>query len=186
MKKFSALALALALVFLASCGNASDADSTTESAKETETVTVFKPDDGKFKYFSKDFPSGWTIQPLTQTSSYVEAKYGDGENAPELIVSVFDENNELGDSRAKNLATAVKENQKGQDIVEAEIGGLKFYMVQYPSLSTEGRLCYDFFGQTKPDKDNNYHFINVKFDNIQSAGQYNSLKAALGSLEFKF
>lgn len=185
MKKWIAASLILLTVSLSACGAAKDpVESTSVSVPETEKVTVFKPDDGKFNYFAKELPNPWVKKDLTETSSYFLANYGEGEKVPELTVSVYHEKSSMGDRKAKNLALAVQQNRDVEKINEIDFGGMHFYEVQYKSLLDENYTCYEWFGQSEQEKDGSFDFVNVKLDLVKDAAQFGKLKGVFDCLKF--
>ena len=192
MKKILIPVLCLVLALLCSCGKApAPAVETTDAAAAESTTEAQEPvswDDGDFGYLKGDLPEGWTINDVFSTSTYLEANYGDGENAPRITVSVMTHNDELGADKTKTLADKVheRESDNATDVQKLKIGGLDFYSLSYNSLLTEGKRCYVFYGQTVPDKTKAYKFVEIQIDNLNDAKQYEALKGVLNALEFKF
>ena len=60
--------------------------------------------------------------------------------------------------------------------------------MSYDSKMTEDSKmrCYVFFGQTVPDKNKEYKFVEIQLDNIKDEKQYESVKNVLDALSFKF
>lgn len=188
MKKVFAFLLCLALLLLAACGPAdSQNDSATTAASTTEPVTL-PPDDGIFDYQKTDLPKGWTVDEEHCTSTYLQATYGEQDNAPVLTVSVFAYNDSDGAAKSKSLAQAVqsRENTTVSDIFEVQFGGLPFYMIHFASKSTEGLLRYEAYGQTNPAKDGSYHFVIITLENVKDDKHFDALKGVLDCMEFKF
>ena len=197
MKKVCLLTLCLLLAaWTAGCGKTTSPDTTQSTAADAaqtsaDTTAAEEPvswDNGDFLYLKGKLPAGWTIQKDFGTSTYLSAVYGEGESAPKLTVSVLTYDDEMGAQKTKKLADAVKarESASASDITTGKIGGLDFYQLSYNSLVTEKTRCYVFFGQTVPDKNKEYKFVEIQLDNIKDAKQYDSLKSVLNSLEFKF
>ena len=192
MKRISWIALCLVLALLAGCGkNAAPGDGAQSTATETQTETtqpIIAWDDGDFRYLKGELPKGWTEQKDYGTSTYIEAVYGEEENAPRLTVSVITYDDSMGAEKTRLLADAVKEREgkTASEITKGKIGGLDFYQLNYASLKTEGKRCYVYFGQTVPDKNKEYKFVEIQLDNVKDAKQYESLKSVLDVLEFKF
>ena len=195
MKKVFIPVLCLLLVLLCACGKSpapasetkgaagSDAEST---AAAEESVTW---DDGNFRYLKgDDLPEGWTINETFSTSTYLQADHGEGENAPRLTVSVMTYDDEMGAEKSKLLAEKVheREAENATDVTQLKIGGLDFYSMSYNSLLTEKTRCYVFYGQTAPDKNKEYKFVEIQLDNVKDAKEYESLKGVLDQLSFKF
>lgn len=192
MKKTCLIALCPLLVLLAGCGKTpikSD-ESHSSVAPQTETTTE-EPvswDDGDFRFFKGDLPKGWVEQEYYGTSTYLEALYGEGENAPKLTVSVMTYDDSMGAAKSRLLADAVYEREKktASEVTQGKIGGLDFYQLSYDSLVTKGTRCYVFYGQTVPDKNKAYKFVEIQIDNVKDAKQYETLKSVLDVLTFKF
>ena len=94
----------------------------------------------------------------------------------------------MGASKTKLLVEAVQKNrekEKPSEIKKLKIGGLDFYHLSYDSLKTRNMRCYVFYGQTVPDKNKAYMFVEIQLDNIKDAKQFESLKGVLDQLEFK-
>ena len=194
MKKIFIPVLCLLLALLCACGktpapvtDTSDASAADESNSAAESVTW---DTGDFRYVKQSLPDGWTVNDIYSTSTYLEANYGEGEDAPRLTVSVMTYDDELGADKTKLLAQKVyeRESDNATKVQTVKIGGLDFYTLSYNSLLKENSKmrCYVFYGQTVPDKDKNYYFVEIQLDNIQDAKQYDALKGALDTLSFKF
>ena len=186
MKKILAITLCLAMLALTACGQKQPQKEMTSATEvQTEATTL---DDGKFDFQSKDLPKGWTIEKDYCTSTYLEALYGKGEDAPRLTVSVFTYDDGAGETKAKELAGLVhdREKESAADVKEEKIGGMDFYGLSYDSLMTEGKTCYIYFGQTKPDAKGVYKFVEIQLDRVTDAKQFETLKAALDTLDFKF
>ncbi len=193
MKKIFIPVLCLLLVLLCACGKTpAPAAETTDASAAGEGTSAVKEsvtwDDGSFQYLKGDLPEGWTISDAFSTSTYLEAHYGEGETAPRFTVSVMTYDDEMGAEKTKLLAEKVheRESDNASDVETSKIGGLEFYHMSYNSLLTEKMRCYVFYGQTAPDKNKEYKFVEIQLDNIKDAKQYDSLKGVLNSLEFKF
>ena len=192
MKKISLIALCLLIAVLAGCGKTVAPDETQSTAAESQTEsTTAEPitwDHGDFKFVKGDLPKGWTEQEYYGTTTYLEALYGEGENAPKLTVSVLTYDDVMGAEKTRLLADAVKERESktASEITKGKIGGLDFYQLSYDSLTTKGTRCYVFFGQTVPDENKEYNFVEIQIDHVKDAKQYETLKSVLDVLEFKF
>lgn len=191
MKKTCLIALCLLLALLAGCGKAPEPakpESTSVSQTETTTAEAVTWDDGDFKFTKGDLPKGWVENAYTGTSTFLEATYGEGENAPKLTVSVVTYDDSMGAAKTRLLADAVheRESKSASEVTQGKIGGLDFYQLSYDSLVTKGTRCYVFFGQTVPDKNKEYKFVEIQIDNVKDAKQYESLKSVLDVLSFKF
>lgn len=190
MKKVFAALLCFALLLLTACGSAEpqgESSSSPAVASTTEALT-FPPDDGIFDYQKSELPKGWTVAENYCTSTYLQAVYGEEKDAPMLTISVFQYDDAEGASKAKNLAQAVKirEQDTVSDISEVEFGKLPFYLLHFASKATDGKLRYEAYGQSKPDKENNYRFVIICFENVQNDKQFQSLKNVLDCVEFTF
>ena len=64
-----------------------------------------------FQYAKKSLPDGWKVLDQYGTSTYLEAVYGEGENAPTLSVSVLQYDDSHGYGKAQALAEAKKTAQ---------------------------------------------------------------------------
>ena len=196
MKKVIIPALCLLLALLCSCGKTpAPAAETTEASSAAGENTSGNAeqvswDEGDFKYLKGDLPDGWTIDDVRSDSMYVLANFGDEkeENAPVLSVGVQVYDDYMGADKSKLIADKVheRESENASKIETLKIGGLTFYHLSYNSLLTEGKRCHIFFGQTAPDKDKKYNFVEIQLDNIQDDKQYESLKSVLDQLSFKF
>ncbi len=193
MKKIFIPALCLLLVLLCACGktpapaaDTSDASAAEESASAAEESVTW--DESGFGHLKGDLPKGWTINDALSTSTYLDARYGEDENAPRLTVSIMTYADEMGADKTKLLADKVHEREadNATDVQELKIGGLDFYSLSYNSLLTKGLRCYVFYGQTVPDKNKEYKFVEIQIDNLKDAKQYDALKGVLDSLAFKF
>lgn len=193
MKKICIPVLCLLLALLCGCGktpaptgettDVSAAGDSTTNAKESVTW-----DDGDFLFLKGDLPKGWTVNDTFSTSTYLQADYGEGETAPRLTVSVMTYDDDMGAEKTKLLAQKVheRESDSATDVQTIKIGGLDFYSLSYNSLLTKGTRCYVFYGQTAPDKNKEYKFVEIQLDNVKDAKQYDTLKAVLDQLSFKF
>ena len=198
MKKILIPALCLLLALLCACGktpapateDTSDASDVSAAADESTTAAAQEPVtfDNTFDFLKGDLPKGWTRNDALSTSTYLEATYGEGENAPRFTVSVMNYDDEMGADKAKLLADKVheREAESASEIGNSKIGGLDFYSMSYNSLVTKDTRCYVFYGQTVPDKNKAYKFVEIQIDNIKDDKQYESLKGVLDMLEFKF
>lgn len=194
MKKILIPVLGLLLAVLCACGktpapdtDATDASTAAESTTEAEEVTW---DTGDFQFVKSDLPEGWTVNKQFSTSTYLEANLGEGETAPRLTVSVMTYDDQMGASKSKTLADKVyeRESDNATKVEQIKIGGLDFYTMSYDSKMTEDSKmrCYVFFGQTVPDKNKEYKFVEIQLDNVKDEKQYESLKGVLDTLSFKF
>lgn len=195
MKKLLIPVLCLLLVLLCACGKtpAAPAETTDVSAAEESASAKTEPvtwDTGDFKYVKGDLPKGWTVNKDFSTSTYLEAYFGEGENAPRLTVSTMTYNDEMGANKTKMLAEKVyeRESDNATKVETVKIGGLDFYSLSYNSLLKENSKlrCYVFYGQTAPDKNKEYNFVEIQLDNIKDAKQYEEIKGVLDTLLFKF
>lgn len=196
MKKICIPVLCLLLALLCSCGKtpvkpAETTDASTAAAaneSKTEAAEFVSWDESDFQYLKGDLPEGWTINDVYSTSTYLQAAFGKDEAAPRLSVSVMTYDDEMGADKTKTLAEKVheREEKSASDVTTQKIGGLTFYSLSYDSLSTEKTRCYVFYGQTAPDKNKEYKFVEIQLDNVKDAKQYESLKGALDQLSFKF
>lgn len=184
MKKIAVISLCLAVLSLCSCGKTApktDAEASTTEAVEQATSSVFVEDDGVFKFTKADLPKGWTAQELYGTSTYLQAVYGEDENAPMVTVSVEYTKDKFGADKASTLATLVAEREKTDNAEEVKIGGLDFYMLHYG----KSPLTYELFGQTKELVNDNYTFVKIQFTNVKDAKQFETLKGVLDVLDFQ-
>lgn len=189
MKKVFAALLCFALLLLTACGSAEpQGASTSPAVTSTTEALTFPPDDGIFDYQKSELPKGWTVAENYCTSTYLQAVYGEEKDAPMLTISVFQYDDAEGASKASSLAQAVKirEQDTASDISEVEFGKLPFYLLSFASKATDGKLRYEAYGQSKPDKENNYRFVIICFENVQNDKQFQSLKNVLDCVEFTF
>ena len=184
MKKILALLSAcLLLGALSACGGQPNLKPiANSSAVETTPETT---DANAFRYAGKALPKGWTKLEEYGTSSYLEAVYGKGDNAPTLSVSVFHYDDTHGYGKAKALAEAVHAREKKSSAVGTrQIGGVEFYYLSFPSPENEKLLRYEFYGQTEPDSENNYQFYMIVLDKLTDAEQFDALQDVLDCVDF--
>lgn len=190
MKKVFAALLCLSMLALVACGQNPKGvnDGLTTSKMESTTEEVLPPDDGIFDYQKSDLPEGWVVDETYCTSTYLQATYGEGEDAPMLTVSVYEYDDADGAAKAKSLAEAVhsREIETASEISETKIGGTNFYILSFASRTTEGKLRYEAYGQSQPDKNQKFHFVLISFENVENAKQFETLKPVLNSIEFGF
>ena len=196
MKKVLIPVLCLLLALLCACdktpvpaAETTDASAVGESATEKSAPDAEEEKEPGFQYLKGALPEGWKMNDVYSTSTFLEAHYGDGEDAPKFTVSVMTYDDEMGADKTKLLAEKVYERESGNatKVETLKIGGIDFYSLSYNSLMTEKTRCYVFYGQTVPDsKTKEYKFVEIQLDNIKDAKQYDALKGVLDQLDFKF
>lgn len=189
MKKFLCITLTLILALsFASCKNEksvteNETGITADSTAQSENVPTTNSQG--FLHFSHSFSEKWTTDEIRSTDVCLCAEYKESESSSATFVLSATKMNDGNAGKTQSLAHAVKNREKSSgEIIEKNIDGITFYGVCFDSYEdTSKRLC-NLFGQTEPDADGEYYFLEIAIDNMSSDNLLKTIDKDLDSIKF--
>lgn len=189
MKKFLCITLALILTLsFASCKNEksvteNETGITADPTAKSENVPTTNSQG--FLHFSHAFSEKWTTDDIRSTDVCLCAKYNESETSYASFVLSATKMSDANAGKAQSLAHAVKNREESSgELIVKEIDGVTFYGVCFDSYEDNTKRLCNLFGQSEPDADGEYYFLEIAIDNMSSDNLLKTIDKDLDTIKF--